>query len=407
MGCSSSVATARLSIHEQYTFSEKLGEGAFGQVRACVNNSTQLDCAVKIVDTDGRSSRQKATQKEAFFWKRAGENPHIVNLLETYTDDSFSYFVMERCERSLYDLLLDMDVLKEAQLLQTFRQMLLGLEHCHSVAIVHRDVKPANFLVSDQGVVKLCDFGLAHLEKEKGITGLAGTAPFMSPEMVLGQIYDRKTDIWSLGASCYLMLYGRYPYQVKDQQNLAWKDFSASKRMQKAIGSNAPPPSYEALYCASKPSVQQARNFVQTLLTRQAITRPSASEALKLRSMQLDVPVQDAATRSQEVSLSPTIRLAKQMTAELKTPVDPTVAKTMDALIEQLQKQFRRPLVLRSISLPDSCEKSLGLCSTASTRRSISHGGEFSMGLCRQGDEASECSTAASASTSLSMKFKL
>lgn len=336
-----------------------------------------------------------------------------MNLLETYTDDSFSYFVMERCERSLYDLLLDMDVLKEAHLLKTFRQMLLGLEHCHSVAIVHRDVKPANFLVSDQGLVKLCDFGLAHLEKAGGITGMAGTAPFMSPEMVLGQSYDCKTDMWSLGATCYLMLYGRYPYQVKDQQNQpGGKNLSPSERMQRAIGSNTPPPSYEAASVlhpsASKPSLLRTRSFVRALLTRQAYARPSSSEALQLRSMQLDMAVQDVATRSQEVSLSPTIRLAKQMTAELKTPVDPTVAKTMDALIEQLQEQFRGPLMVHSNSLPNRGEKSIGLCSTASLRRSISHGGEFSMGLCRQGDEASDCSTAASTSSSLSTgKFKL
>jgi serine/threonine protein kinase len=266
--------------------------------------------------------------------------------------------------------------------------MLLGLEHCHCLGVVHRDVKPANFLVTSDGAVKLCDFGLAEMEKPCGITGLTGTAPFMSPEMVKGQTYDCKTDIWSLGATAYLMLYGRYLYQITKD-----KRYRACELMHRAIAKNSPAPRYEAGQGLPEPS-GTATAFVQALLQRDPNCRPSASECL-----QLDVMMSANQDVQKEVkvraSVAPTIKLAKQMTAELKAPVDPTIAKKRDELIEQLQKQFRTSTPFaNSFSLPTSGEKSLG-CTENRFRPIMSYGGEVSI-KARFSDNISECSTTCS-----------
>lgn len=374
--------------------------GAYGQVRACTDRETDRHCAVKLVDLDGSREQKREAKKEGLIWKRVGCHPHVVRLFETYSDHDFSYFVMERCEYSLFDKLLTQDGLRGFDLLNIFRQMLLGLEHCHSMAVVHRDVKPANFLVAVDGVVKLCDFGLAELEGRRGITGLAGTAPFMSPEMVLEKPYGQKTDIWSLGATAYLMLYGAFPYQIKTRRG------TMCESMQHAIATNSQGPDYMAAKGLAEPSLF-ARCFVKVLLHREPSQRPSATECLQLKAMRLtdEVPIQAS-----------TIRLAKQKTAELKTIVDPTVAKSRDALIKQLQNQFRGsfaqpvPRCTSSFSLPNLGEKSMASTCSSRFSRSISDGGVLSISTLHltMSAELSECSTSANsmesaASTKISL----
>lgn len=380
MGCASSVSTSPISIHELYAFHEKLGQGAFGQVRTCVHRNTEREYAVKILNVEGSATRRQEAQREGFLWKQAGGHRNIVSLIEAYNDQDFSYFVMEKCERSLVNMLLEQPGIQEADVLCTFRQMLLGLEHCHKMKVVHRDVKPANYLVSRDGIVKLCDFGLAEVEKPTGIFGIIGTAPFMSPEMVLGNPYDQKTDIWSFGATAYMMLYGRYLYKINRDAGKKAKKVRATDLMKRAIATNSPEPTYEAGSDLPEPSAT-ARGFIQALLQRDPTKRMTASQCLKLDALLPRLPSK-AKAPSNARSLVPAIRLVKQATEEFKAPIDPTVAKSMDELINQLQKKFNRPTSQfgTTLSLPTSGEKSLG-CSLAYSKWSptFSHGGEMSM----------------------------
>jgi serine/threonine protein kinase len=388
MGCASSSFLSRQNIHEVYSFHEKLGQGTYGQVRSCTHRDTRLPHAVKIIDLDGSRQQKADTKSEAMLWKRVGKHANVVSLLETYSDAAFQYFVMERCERSLCDMLVNKERLREVDLLSTFRQMLLGLQQCHSMHVVHRDVKPANFLVSADGSVKICDFGLACLEEPDGNFGITGTAPFMSPEMLLGFAYDRKTDIWSCGATAYLMLYGQYPYyRPKNEMR------SASEMIKRAIATNSPKPTYKAKQGVSEPSVL-ARDFVKVLLNRDATKRPSAEECLYLPAVQLSHHVALQAASSEDASTGRTVavRNVQRMEKELKPCVDPTVAKSMDVLLEQLQAEFRGALS-RSFSLPANGEKSTA---TSRVSRSVSHGGELSQSMSVFADQLSECSTTAS-----------
>jgi serine/threonine protein kinase len=387
MGCTSSVQATGPCVHELYSFHEKLGQGAFGQVRAAVRLETQDPCAVKILDVGGSRKRRSEAQMEQLIWQGLGQHQHILNLMEVFADRNFRYFVMEKCDRSLLDMLCRKEGLEERDLLNTFHQMLLGLQHCHSLHVVHRDVKPANFLVTSDGIVKLCDFGLADFDNTYlgGLRGIAGTAPFMSPEMVLEHIYDCKTDIWSLGATAYLILYGCFVYPIDIPKNCN----SPNKLMHAAIASNDPPPAYKVQEGLSVPSTQ-ARGFVQALLQRDPLMRPSAGQCLKMSAMRC----KDAVVPRSKSSLKSTLRLVRQRTAEFKVQVDPTVAKTMDELLQQQQRKFRGSLA-RGFTMPIQGSKSIE--SSIQYSRSMSHGGEISLSAIRldDTDALSECSTAA------------
>src|SRR5208282_1155187 len=94
-------------------------------------------------------------------------------------------------------------------------QMAQGLEAAHARNIVHRDVKPSNVLITQQGLVKIVDFGLARVVTASAMTqtgGTSGTVGYMSPEQSLGRPIDRRTDIWSLGVVLAEMLTGKNPF---------------------------------------------------------------------------------------------------------------------------------------------------------------------------------------------------
>jgi serine/threonine protein kinase len=357
--------------------------------------------AVKILDISQNKEHKVEAQKETMIWKQAGKHPNVVSLLEIYEDDTFNYFVMEKCEFAMCDSLLQKKNLQEFQLLDYFREMLLGLAHCHGKGIIHRDVKPANFLVGFDGHVKLCDFGLAQLAKPGGVVGISGTAPFMSPEMLLKQPYHQKTDVFSFGATCYLMLYGKYPYQI-DRND---KSRSPASLMRIAIATNCPPPSYTPKSGYPEPS-DIAQAFVQVLMQRDVDARPSSSEALQLPALQhktqpsLAKPTvfAPAASFAPAPSFVSAIQLAKKETAELKPKIDPTVVKNMDELLEQLQRTYGRGALHRdggdfskSFSLPDR-SSSLAVERIQSVPRSHSDRVSFTSIKFEDQDDQSTCS---------------
>jgi len=440
MGCVSSSALdaansgvlSGKSVHANYDFGEKLGQGSFGQVRECKERATGDVKAVKILDmrpenssSSERTECRKDAHSECRVWRKVGSHQHIVVLHEIFMDKRFMYFVMERCEHSLLDVLLAKENVKETDMLRTFRQMLLGIRHCHSEKVIHRDIKPSNYLLGSDGLVKLCDFGLSVLESTETVQrGVAGTAPFMSPEMVTERPYTCKTDIWSFGASIYLMLYGKYPYHAPERTKSAddvkkgHRD-SPQNEMRRRIAKGADPP-YQAAKGVAEPS-EKAQKFVQAVLRRSCHMRLSADEILKLPAMKevmerpavpseaekevledartVQAPPRLNAEPELSPSLKPAVRLAKQMTEEFKTRVDPTVAKSMDELLDQLQAQYRGNLA-RGFSTPTTSRSLMLSDSRHSVSRCISHSGEVSVSVSRFGSAFSDESSVASSVSS-------
>jgi len=359
MGCSNSIILAgqenEEKLQDKYVIGPKIGEGSFGQVRQCKEKCGDQVFAVKILDTRKYNDEgevickrdpqsMQAIRAEEQCWKKVGQHRNCVQYLASFAEDSLYFMVMERCSKSLMERLDEMYDSSEKDLVGIFRQMLLGIEHCHSVGIVHRDIKPDNFLFTDREskIVKLCDFGLAELIPRIGkLCGTFGTSPYMCPEMLNDEGYNEKADIWSLGATSYLILFGEFPYMPKDVN---------PHDMKEMIRCGHPRPKFQRIE-GDDPASDVATNFVRSLLNRMPECRLSATQALKLPFVSEEK--ESTLTRSLTASrLGPIFHQAKDHAQEFKNAVDPTVQRSLDELLEKLQDpKNRAELFRRSFSL--------------------------------------------------------
>jgi len=361
MGCTSSVHLGSEDFHLRYSLGPKLGEGSFGQVRAVQRKETRELRAVKVLRLWSDESRQVgsadprlllAARHEEKLWKSVGKHEHCVELLEVFCDDKLYYMVMEKCEASLMDRLEEMPRMSEACVARIFREMLMGIAHLHGRLLMHRDIKPANFLFGGESgrVVKLCDFGLAaRLRRGTLLGGCFGTAPYMSPEMAGEHGHSMSTDVWSLGATAYVLLYGDFPYGTVD---------ASSKAMKVAVIMGEPAPQFTRTLGMGSPS-ELAESFVATLLERNPAKRCTAAQALQLPFLCRQVlapeggtPSRSAAEQktSEETSLQPVIRSARRATTRFELPANHTVQQRgLDELLQRLQD---KGAFARSFSMP-------------------------------------------------------
>lgn len=287
------VKPPKTPFHEQYVLLGKVGKGAFAQVHIGKRLSDSAELAVKVTDFRARNEQgvlcqgidqgsKRAIIKEADIMARVAAEKSCVSLVEDFVEDGVGYIVMERCDLTLLQHLQRLPNLTEVSLSQVIKGMLDGLVASHDLRVVHRDVKPDNFLCisqpSGEAIVKLCDFGLAHVLANENATckGVYGTAPFMPPEMLMAEPYDAKADIWSLGIIAYALLIGQFPYQPAER---------GTKAMKAAIVAGVPEPTFKlkaALVVSGQSTVSEdAVAFLRTLLSREARSRPTAKEAIQ------------------------------------------------------------------------------------------------------------------------------
>ena len=159
-------------------------------------------------------------------------HPNVVAVFDTGVDGGLVYIVMELVRgRTLRDLLAAQGALGPARAVQIAAQIAEALDYAHGQGIVHRDVKPANVLIADDGRVKVADFGIAKAASavfgsnaDLTQTGaIVGTAKYLSPEQVNGEPQDRRADVYSLGVVLYEMLCGRPPFTGDTELAVAMK----------------------------------------------------------------------------------------------------------------------------------------------------------------------------------------
>ena len=207
----------------------KLGEGGMGVVYLARHLTLNKKVAVKLL----RGDLPKDLRARDRFLKEARaaarlEHPNIVAIYDAGRQDHLDYIVMQYVDgESLADLLKGTPCIPVPRALRLIRDALLGVEHAHEAGVIHRDIKPDNILIGDDGRARLADFGLARLlEADPGLSQTGwffGSPSFMSPEQALGEDLDHRTDLYSLGATLYQMITGVPPFRANNPMGIVYK----------------------------------------------------------------------------------------------------------------------------------------------------------------------------------------
>ncbi len=208
-----------------YTVDRLLGQGGMGQVWLARRQSDGKDVAIKTLH------RSIVGPNMVKRFRREGEalarldHPHIVGVEEVGETDRFSYIVMERLSGRDLGEVVEAERPEVFQVVAWAASLADALVDVHAIGIVHRDVKPSNILITDDGRAVLIDFGLTRgVEKSSlSVTGqFIGSPHYAAPEQIRGQDGDvgPRTDVYSLGASLYEALTGRPPFEAPTIQDL-------------------------------------------------------------------------------------------------------------------------------------------------------------------------------------------
>ncbi|MBW3095384.1 serine/threonine protein kinase [Bifidobacterium sp. 64T4] len=205
-------------IHGRYRLDSRLAQGGMGEVWKGWDIQLNRPVAIKALRSDLTNAEAKLRRLRAEAHNSANlAHPNIAALFEYYEHDGIGFLIMEYVpSKSLADLYHEhpggMDPL---QLLPILIQTARGLFVAHSHGVVHRDVKPANIMVSDNGDVKITDFGVSYSTNQEQITQdgmVVGTAQYISPEQAQGEQATPRSDIYSLGVVAYEGIAGHRPF---------------------------------------------------------------------------------------------------------------------------------------------------------------------------------------------------
>jgi serine/threonine protein kinase len=241
-----------------YRVVEALGSGAISTIYRAVQEPLGRIVALKALKTQisPTSSFGAQLDREAKILRDLA-HPNVVLLLDVArTASGRPFLVLENVEGpSLHQLLAKKRVLGVAAALAIGCGICAALEHVHERGVVHRDVKPSNVLLTNGGVVKMIDFGIAQrartptLSDTFGAEGITpsgriapeavkdafGTPAYMSPEQILGDFVDGRSDLFSLGVAVYQMLSGSRPFEAETPAKGAAADRSAAQRIRRDV----------------------------------------------------------------------------------------------------------------------------------------------------------------------------
>lgn len=217
-------------LGNRYELIEKIGEGGMAIVYKARDNKLSRLVAVKILKREFANNKDISDKfkKEATAVANFSD-ANIVNVLDVGHEEegNIDYFVMEYVDgKTLKELIVENGKLNYTVAISIAIQIAKALECAHRNNIIHRDVKPQNILVTESGLVKVTDFGIAKSSTSATITNtttIMGSAHYLSPEQAKGTFIDLRSDIYSLGIVLYEMVTGILPFDGESPVTIALK----------------------------------------------------------------------------------------------------------------------------------------------------------------------------------------
>ncbi|MBD7910403.1 MULTISPECIES: Stk1 family PASTA domain-containing Ser/Thr kinase [Clostridium] len=232
-------------LGNRYEILEQIGEGGMSIVYKARCNKLNRNVAVKILkkELSGNEDIVNKFKREATAIATLSDN-NIVNVLDVGTQEELNYIVMEYVQgKTLKEVIKEFGKLNYETTIKIGTQIAKALECAHKNNIIHRDVKPQNVLVTEDGVIKVTDFGIAKSADSATLTNtttIMGSAQYFSPEQAKGSFVDTRTDIYSLGIVLYEMVTGKLPFEADSPVTIALKHIQEEVVPPKQINSRIP-----------------------------------------------------------------------------------------------------------------------------------------------------------------------
>jgi predicted Ser/Thr protein kinase len=214
----------------KYRIVGQLGRGGMGTVYKAVDETLEREVAIKVLNPElADTDIMKRFRAEATTLAKLN-HPEIATIYELFRSDTELLMVMEFVRGETLDKLSDRSgALPPDRAAALIDRVLSALEHAHRAGIVHRDMKPANVMVTEHGGVKIMDFGIARVRGAEHMTidgYMMGTPAYMPPEQVLGLEVDGRADLYSVGVVFYKLLTGSLPFKADTAIGMVQKQIS-------------------------------------------------------------------------------------------------------------------------------------------------------------------------------------
>nr|XP_043611341.1 serine/threonine-protein kinase dst1 [Erigeron canadensis] len=292
----------------KYELLHELGKGSYGSVYKARDLKTSEMVAIKVISLSEGEEGYEEIRGEIEMLQQCS-HPNVVRYLGSYQGEEYLWIVMEYCGGgSVADLMNVTDEpLEEYQIAYICKEALKGLSYLHSIFKVHRDIKGGNILLTEQGEVKLGDFGVAaQLTRTMSKRNtFIGTPHWMAPEVIQESRYDGKVDVWALGVSAIEMAEGLPPRSNVHPMRVLF------------MISIEPAPMLED---KEKWSLV-FHDFIAKCLTKDPRIRPTASELLKHKFIEK--------CKSGASAMVPKLEKAKQNRAAMALEADHVVSETI------------------------------------------------------------------------------
>lgn len=229
----------------RYEIREIIGVGGMAVVYKAYDNIDDRIVAVKILKDEFLANeefrRRFKNESKAI---AVLSHPNIVKVYDVSYGDRLQYIVMEYVEGiTLKEYIQQQGVINHREAVFFVMQILRALQHAHDKGIVHRDIKPQNILLLENGAIKVTDFGIARFSASETRTmtdSTIGSVHYISPEQARGDITDDKADIYSVGVMLYEMLTGRLPFESDNTVSVAIMQLQQDPEMPRKINPEIP-----------------------------------------------------------------------------------------------------------------------------------------------------------------------
>ncbi|MFJ2370161.1 Stk1 family PASTA domain-containing Ser/Thr kinase [Microbacterium sp. NPDC087665] len=335
-------------VDGRYRVRARIARGGMATVYVATDLRLERRIALKVMHAhlSDDSAFQSRFIQEARSAARLAD-PHVVNVFDQGQDGELAYLVMEYLPGiTLRELLREQKRLTIPQTITIMDAALSGLSAAHRADIVHRDVKPENVLLAEDGRIKIGDFGLARATTANTATGqqLLGTIAYLAPELVTRGTADARSDIYALGIMLYEMLVGEQPYKGEQPMQIAFQHATESVPRPSARNPAVPEQLDELVLWATEKSPDERPDDAQQMLDR--LREIERSLGVSPAAASATPPMRAAADSGDLTKVMPTTMALADPTAPVPQAIDNATILRRRASRRRARGAFLLTLVL-------------------------------------------------------------